>query len=53
MVKYSMHWGSSKVGGRFRVVNEERVGGILVSSFFALFLLGIGGLAGFLRVISR
>jgi hypothetical protein len=29
-VKYSMHWGSSKVGGRFRAVNEALSGGMVV-----------------------
>jgi hypothetical protein len=32
-VKYSMHWGSSKVGGRFRVVNDDPSGGIFFLDF--------------------
>jgi hypothetical protein len=36
-VKYSMHWGSSNVGGRFRAVKVDPSGGIFLIFDFLIF----------------
>jgi hypothetical protein len=49
-VKYSMHWGSSKLGGRLRGVNEVPAGGIVAflggNSSFVFGGFGTFGLSG-------